>query len=79
MGYRKVVLVTNSSYSPDADDLLISLLGNGTKLICIVGIDSAIWEEVLDELAVGDGSHVYSVTTTSHPDELESEVIDFAE
>ncbi|BDU37352.1 hypothetical protein [Vibrio nigripulchritudo] len=79
MKNRKVVLVTKSSYSPEADDLLLELLENGAKLICIVGVDCSTWEDALDELAVGDGSQVYGVTTTSHPAESESDVIEFAD
>ncbi len=79
MKNRKVVLVTKSSYSHEADDLLLELLESGAQLICIVGVDCSTWEDVLDELAVGDGSQVHEVITTSHPSESESEVIEFAD
>ncbi|ELA9846497.1 hypothetical protein QRL16_004287 [Vibrio parahaemolyticus] len=78
MDDRKIVLITTSAYSSDADGLLLELLGSGAELISIVGVDCSNWEDILDELAVGDGSQVYSVTTTSHPNESESDVIEFA-
>ena len=78
MGNKKVVLVAKSNYSPDFDEFLLKILADGARLICITGVDCSTWEDVIDELAVGDGSQVFDVTTTSHPNESELEVIEFA-
>ncbi|MCM5511644.1 hypothetical protein [Vibrio sp. SCSIO 43169] len=78
MGNKKVVLVAKSKYSPDSDDFLLKILTDGARLICIAGADCSTWEDAIDELAVGDGSQVFDVTTTSHPNESELEVMEFA-
>ncbi len=75
---KKFVLVSNSGYSKHHDQMLESLLDQNYKLFCAVGKDCQIWEDVMDELAVGDGSNPRYITTTSHPAETESEVIEFA-
>ncbi|WP_045976398.1 DUF7684 family protein [Vibrio neptunius] len=78
MRNQKVVLVTQSNYSADSDELLLKILEDGARLICITGVDCSTWEEVIDELVVGDGSQVLDVITTSHPNESELEVVEFA-
>ena len=56
----------------------MSLLDHGYELFCAVGKDCELWEEVMDELAVGDGTNSRYITTTSHPDESLEDVVEFA-
>lgn len=51
---KKFVLTSNSGYSTDHDSLLFSLLDDGYELFCAVGKDCELWEEAMDEMAVGD-------------------------
>ena len=74
----KFVLISESGYSPEHDALLNSILIDGVELFCVVGNDCEIWEEVMDEMAVGDGENVRYITTTSHPHESVDNVIEFA-
>lgn len=76
---KKFVLIPNSGYSTDHDSLLSSLLDDGYELFCAVGKDCELWEEAMDEMAVGDGSNSRYITTTSHPGESVEEVVTFAE
>ncbi len=78
MKHSKVVLVSRNKYSPETDDLILSLLEKGYELFCVVGEDCEIIEDVIDELAIGDGSSPKQVTTTSHPNESLDEVVEFA-
>ena len=78
MKNRKFVLVSNTGYHQKHDGLLRSLLDEGYELFCVVGVDCELWEEVMDEIAVGDGSDPRYLTTTSHPGETENDVIEFA-
>lgn len=77
MKNSKFVLISESGYSPEHDDLLESVLNRGFELFCVVGKDCKIWEEVMDELAVGDGTKSRHITTTSHQAESEKEVMEF--
>ena len=74
----KVVLISRNGYKKDHDTLLESFLDKGYELFCAVGKDCEMWEEVMDEIAVGNGENSRFITTTSHPDESEKEVIEFA-
>ena len=78
MKNRKFVLVSDTGYHRKHDGLLRSLLDEGYELFCAVGEDCELWEEVMDDIAVGDGSAPRYITTTSHPGETENDVIDFA-
>jgi hypothetical protein len=78
MKNRKFVLVSDTGYHRKHDDLLRSVLAEGYELFCVVGVDCELWEEVMDEVAVGDDSDPRYITTTSHPGETENEVIEFA-
>lgn len=78
MSNVKVVLVSESGYSKKHDELLISFLDKGYELFCVVGKDCALWEDIMDELAVGDGSAPRFIVTTSHPDEPLEDVVEFA-
>jgi len=75
---NKVVLISKSGYSPDKNQILLDLIAEPIALFCVVGKDCQMWEEVMDDLCVGDGSHSVFITTTSHPDETIEEVIEFA-
>ncbi|MCE0557490.1 hypothetical protein [Motilimonas sp. E26] len=75
----KFVLVSVSGYKKEHDKLLKSLLNQKNELFCVVGKDCEVWEEIMDELSVGDGSNPLPITTTSHPDESITDVIGFAQ
>lgn len=75
----KFVLISESGYSPEHDALLSSILADGFELFCVVGNDCEIWEEVMDEMAVGEGVNVRDIATTSHPHDSVEDVIKFAE
>lgn len=76
---RKLVLISKSGYRSKHDAFLVSLLDEGYELFCVVGKDCELWEEIMDEVAVGDGTNSRYITTTSHPDESVEAVISFAE
>lgn len=78
MQSAKFVLISESGYNPKHDTLLESVLNDGFQYFCAVGKDCELWEEIMDELAVGDGTNIRYITTTSHPGESEGEVIEFA-
>lgn len=75
---NKVVLVSENGYSVEHDSLLESFLDQGYELFCAVGKDCELWEEIMDEIAVGNGENVRYITTTSHPDESVNHVVEFA-
>ena len=79
MNNSKFVLISESGYSKEHNKLLLSLLEKEYELFCVVGEDCMLWEEIMDELAVGDGTNPRCIITTSHPDETVEEVIEFAE
>lgn len=74
----KVVLISEHGYSSEHDALLLSFLDQKFELFCAVGKDCEIWEEIMDELAVGNGENSRFIVTTSHPEESAEEVIEFA-
>ncbi|MDP5138669.1 hypothetical protein ORJ04_22230 [Rheinheimera baltica] len=78
MSNYKFVLISESGYSKKHDKLLLNLLEQGYELFCAVGKDCEVWEEIMDELSVGDGSNSRYITTTSHPEESIEDVIEFA-
>ncbi|MDT0605376.1 DUF7684 family protein [Thalassotalea castellviae] len=78
MRNSRVVLASEQKYNSEKDKLILSLLEQDYILFCVVGVDCEKWEDIIDELAVGDGSNPKFVTTTSHPDESIDEVIEFA-
>ena len=76
---KKVILVTDTSYSSEHDEILKSLIARKIDLFCAVGKDCEKWEEALDWLCIGkNGEEIGFVTTTSHPDETLKEVKEFA-
>ena len=78
MKNRKLVLVSETGYHQKHDCLLRSILDEEYELFCSVGVDCELWEEIMDEIAVDDGNNPRYITTTSHPRETESDVIEFA-
>lgn len=76
---KRVVLVSTSGYHTAHDGLLNSFLDRDYDLFCAVGVQCQLWEEVMDELAVGNGDGLRFITTTSHPDESVEDVIEFAQ
>ncbi|MEH6471968.1 MAG: hypothetical protein V7752_12035 [Halopseudomonas sp.] len=78
MAKLKFILISVTGYSADHNSLLTNLLDNGYELFCAVGKDCTHWEEVMDDLAVGDGTNSRYITTTSHPEETISDVVEFA-
>ena len=74
----KVVLISEAGYSKKYDELLISFLDQGYELFSVTGKECELWEEIMDVLAVGNGTNSRYITTTSHPDETEEQVIEFA-
>lgn len=48
-------------------------------LVCVVGEQCQLVEDIIDELVVGDASDdTRFITTTSHPNQTLAEVIEFA-
>ncbi|WP_223669014.1 hypothetical protein [Kangiella shandongensis] len=78
MKNSRFVLISETGYQSEHDEILKAVLERGFELFCAVGKDCELWEEVMDELAVGDGIDSRYITTTSHPGESEEEVIEFA-
>lgn len=78
MKNRKLVLISETGYQKKHDSLLFSFFDEGYELLCFVGVDCELWEDAMDEIAVGEGDDPRQITTTSHPDETEKDVIEFA-
>jgi hypothetical protein len=77
---KRVVLFSINGYSEQHDALLRQLIDEKINLFCAVGKDCKLWEEIVDELFVGEGEERdFELITTSHPDETFDEVIQFAE
>lgn len=76
--YYKFILVSENGYDKCHDKLLESLLDEKYELFCAVGKDCELWEDIMDEIAVGDATNPRFIVTTSHPYETLEEVIDFA-
>ena len=79
MNEKKIVIVSKTGYSKEHDALIEKLLESEPELISIWGKDCSLWEEIIDELSVGDASNIKAVTTSAHPDEPLEEVLRFAE
>lgn len=78
MNNIKLILVSESGYNEQHDRFLQSILDEGYELFCAVGKDCELWEEIMDEIAVGNCTDACYITTTSHPNESVDEVIQFA-
>lgn len=79
----KVVLISNSGYKKEHNDLLQELIENEIELFCVVGIECQEWEEAMDllcaDLDANDIKPNAFCNTTSHPNESVEDVIKFAE
>lgn len=74
----KVVLNCTNGYESKIDSLVERLISGGLTYIGVVGRDCAKIEDIIDEIAVGNGSVPKFVLTTSHPEESLEDVIEFA-
>jgi hypothetical protein len=64
----KVILNCTSGYHAEIDPVVERLIAGGLTYIGIIGKDCAKIEDIIDEIAVGDGSNPRSVLTASHPE-----------
>jgi len=74
----KIVLNCTAGYESKIDPLVERLIAGGLTYIGVAGRDCAKIEDIIDDIAVGDGSNPRFVLTTSHPDESLEDVIQFA-
>lgn len=76
---KKVILNSKNGYSNEYDSLLNQLIEEKVLLFCVLGKDSELWHDIMDEIFVGEGEErdFYQITT-SHTDETLDEVIEFA-
>lgn len=76
---RKIVLHSPISDDADLADFVERCLAEQVSLLAIVGPGAAELEDQVDWLVIGDGSDPERfLCTTSHPDELFEDVLDFA-
>ena len=75
----KVVLHSLSGYRTELDDLVRQFIEEKVRFIGVVGVDSSLIEDIIDELCVGDGSDPYFMLTSNHEAETLAEAIKFAE
>jgi hypothetical protein len=77
---QKIILHAPPWHSPKLEAFVEKCIQDKVVLVCVIGNDCARVEDVIDELAVADGSDPSRVlNTTSHPNESISEVREFAE
>lgn len=77
---KKVILFSKNGYSKKHDGVLNRLIDEKILLFCALGKDCRLWEDIMDELFVGeDIERDFFLITTSHPNETLDEVIQFAE
>ena len=77
---RKIILQLPVSDEALLDGFVERCLRESVSLIAVVGPDCARFEDLIDEIIVGDGSDPNRfICTTSHPDETFRDVMDFAE
>ena len=74
----KIVLNCTTGYESKIDSIVERLIAGGLTYIGVAGQDCSKIENIIDEIAVGDGSSPRFVLTTSHPDESLEDVIEFA-
>jgi hypothetical protein len=76
---RKIVLHAPPPRSPALEEFVEACIRDKVALVCVVGEQCQLVEDVIDELIVGNGSdETRFITTTSHPDETRAEVVAFA-
>lgn len=76
---RKIVVHSLRGYHPEFAARVAAWLDSGVTFIGIVGRDAERLEDVVDDVAVGDGSHARFVLRSSHPGETLAEAVAFAE
>jgi len=75
----KIVLHAASPYSPALEEFVEACIRDKVALVCVVGEQCQLVEDIIDELVVGDGSdETRFITTTSHPNQPLAEVVAFA-
>ena len=75
---RKIVLHTPKGNSARLDALVAQFINDGVIFVGVVEQDCSKVEDIIDEICVGDGSHPYSMLTSSHPEETLEQAIVFA-
>lgn len=58
---KKIVLHSLGGYRPELDALIADWMQRGVTYVGVVGVDASHIEDMIDEMAVGDGSSVYDV------------------
>lgn len=53
---RKIVLHSLQGYRAELDAIVIQWIQERIKYVGIVGVDTSLIEDIIDELCVGDGS-----------------------
>ena len=75
---RKVVLNCPGGLSRPLDGLVEQFLRDGVTYVGVVGVDCTRIEDLIDELAVGDGSGDRFLLTASHPGKTVVDAVHFA-
>ncbi|MEP6897550.1 MAG: hypothetical protein ABI870_03365 [Rhodanobacter sp.] len=60
---RKIVLHSLQGYRAELDAIVIQWIQERIKYVGIVGVDTSLIEDIIDELCVGDGSSSYFMVT----------------
>ena len=75
----KIVLHAPPPHSHALEEFVQACILDEVALVCVVGEQCQLVEDIIDELVVGDGSDERRfITMTSHPDQSLAEVIAFA-
>jgi hypothetical protein len=74
----KVVFNCTSGYQPEIDSVVERLIAGGLTYIGVVGKDCVKIEDIIDEIAVGNGSSPRFVLTASHPECSVEDAIELA-
>jgi hypothetical protein len=77
-----IVLVSNTPYRDEHDEILHEWINEGISLFCALGKECEEWEEAMDYACINlDTEGVVPgafCVTTSHPHETLNEVVEFA-
>jgi len=75
----KIVLHAPPPHSHALEEFVEACIRDKVALVCVVGEQWQLVEDIIDELVVGDGSdETRFINTTSHPDQPLAEVVAFA-
>ena len=75
----KIVLHAPPPHSRALEEFVEARVRDKVALVCVVGEQCQLVEDIIDELVVGDGSdETRFITTTSHPNQPLAEVVAFA-